>query len=295
MLKRTIVFSNPCSLSLKDEQLVARYKDLPDETRTVPIEDLGLVMIENQIVTITAPLLAKLAEYNVGTIFCNAKGLPCSMLFNIDSNNTQGETLRNQLAASEPLKKQLWKQIVEAKIKNQSCLLDKLGRDGAMLKPFYANVKSGDSDNREGIAARMYWSELFGKDFVRDRDQEGINSLLNYGYTILRAAVARALMSSGLFPMLGIFHHNRSNAFPLADDMMEPYRPYVDELVYALWQKGKAALDKEAKTALIKILYCDTCFPKVTRPLSIGLTLSMASLAKCYAKDATKLSFPILK
>jgi len=295
MLKRALVFSTPLSLSLKNEQLVIYSKEDPDMTRTVPIEDIGMVLIENQMTAITIPLLNKLSDNNVAVVFCNQKGMPNSMLLNLDSNCAQGEVLRNQLSASEPLKKQLWKQIIESKIKNQSLLLSKLGKDGGKLKPYYCNVRSGDADNREGAAARLYWSELFGKNFIRDRDAGGANILLNYGYTILRAAVSRALVSSGLFPSLGIFHRGRGNAFPLSDDMMESYRPFVDEIVYGLIQNGKTDLTKETKAALIRILYCDTYFPKVTRPLSVGLSLSMASLAKCYAKDSSKLVFPIIK
>ena len=271
------------------------FKEMPSEKRTVPIEDIGMVLVENQMVSFSIPLLNKLADNNVAVVFCNQKGMPSSMLLNLDCNSAQGEVLRNQLAATEPLKKQLWKQVVEAKIRNQSLLLTKLGKEGNKLKPYYSNVKSGDSDNREGAAARIYWWELFGRDFVRDRKADGINVLLNYGYTVLRAAVARALVSSGLFPAIGIFHRDRGNAFPLADDMMEPYRPYVDEIVYDLSERGETELDKETKAALINLLYCDTCFAKVTRPLSIGLAMTMASLAKCYAKDATKLQLPQMK
>lgn len=295
MLKRSVVFQNPAMLSLKDRQLVVRLKDFPDEKRTIPIEDLGFVMIDNALVSITMPLLNALSENNIAVVFCNEKGMPASMLQNLDTNNTQGEVLQNQLNATEPLKKNLWKQVVEAKIRNQSSLLTKYGRNGEQLKPYYKNVASGDSNNNEGIAARIYFQELFGKSFVRNRDLPGTNALLNYGYTVLRAATARAVMSSGLFPALGLFHHNRSNAFPLADDMMEPYRPFVDEIVFQLLKDGKENLDKEAKGRLIRVLYSDTCFPKTTRPLDIGLSMTMASLAKCLAKEQKNLSLPALR
>ena len=216
------------------------------------------------------------------------------MLLNLDTNVTQGQTLRNQMNAGEVLKKQLWKQIIEAKIRNQAYLLNKVGCEGNILRPYYSNVKSGDTDNREGIAARIYFQELFGSEFVRDRNLPGINALLNYGYTILRAAVARSLISSGLFPALGIYHHNRSNAFPLADDVMEPYRPYVDEIVYDLSMQGKLEINKETKADLISVLYADTHFEKVVRPLSVGLSLTASSLAKCYSKDESKIKFPIM-
>ena len=295
MLKRTLVFSNPMTLSLKNCQLVLAYKDDPNNRQTIPIEDIGVVILENQQVSITIPLMNALVEGNVQVVVCNDHGMPSAMLQSFEGNNLQGEILRNQIGVGEVLKKQIWKQIVEAKIKNQAALLNKVGRNGSILKPYYQNVKSGDTDNREGIAARIYFSELFGELFVRDRNLSGINALLNYGYAILRAATARSLVSSGLLPAIGIFHHNRSNAFPLADDIMEPYRPYVDEIVYDLAMQGRLELTKNNKADLIKVLYADTQFVKITRPLSVGLSLTSASLAKCFAKEQIKLSLPLMQ
>ena len=221
--------------------------------------------------------------------------MPNAMLMNLDSNKTQGESYRSQIEASEPLKKGLWKQIIEAKIRNQAALLRKLGRDGDKLKPYYMNVKSADADNREGIAAKIYWSELFGADFIRSREGLPPNNLLNYGYTILRAAVTRSIMGSGLFPAFGIFHRNRYNAFPLADDLMEPYRPFVDELVYNLYLQGNKQLNKEVKGQLLRILFIDTHFDKVMRPLDVGLTFTSSSLVKCLAGTQKKIVYPILE
>ena len=268
---------------------------MPSETVTVPIEDVGVVILENQMTKITLPLLNALTDNNVQVVICDNKGMPNSMLLNLDANNTQGETLRHQMDAGEVMKKQLWKQIVEAKIRNQAGLLSRIGYNGNILRPFYSNVKSGDSDNREGIAARMYFQELFGNEFVRDRNIPGINALLNYGYTILRAAVTRAIVASGLFPAIGIFHHYRSNAFPLADDIMEPYRPYVDEIVHDLAMQGKTELVKDVKADLINVLYADTRFENVMRPLSVGLSLTTASLVKCYAKEQIKIEYPLMQ
>ena len=221
--------------------------------------------------------------------------MPNAMLMNLDSNRTQGENYRAQIEASEPLKKGLWKQIVEAKIRNQAALLQKLGLDSGKLKPYYMNVKSADADNREGIAAKIYWSELFGSEFYRSREGSPPNNLLNYGYTILRAAVTRAIMGSGLFPAFGIFHRNRYNAFPLADDLMEPYRPYVDELVHRLYTSGHTQLTKEVKSELLRVLFADTRFNKVVRPLEIGLTFSASSLSKCFAGNQKKIAYPLLE
>ncbi len=156
-------------------------------------------------------------------------------------------------------------------------------------------MKSGDTDNREGIAARVYFQHLFGGDFIRNREETGINTLLNYGYSILRAATCRAIVSSGLFPAIGIFHHNRSNAFPLADNLMEPYRPFVDEIVYDLAMHGKLELTKEIKGELISVLYADTLFKTIKHPLSVGLSMTTASLVKCLSKEQVKLSLPSLQ
>ncbi len=295
MLKRSLVFESPVILRLKDKQLVVSFKELPDEKRTIPIEDIGFVLINHPMVSISIPLLNELASNNIAVVFCDEKGLPQSMLLNFDSNLTQGKIISEQLVAGEVLKKNLWKQIIVSKIKNQSLLLNKLGLDGESLKPLYMNVKSGDSDNKEGIAARLYFKTLFGKEFTRDRNAGGINAFLNYGYAILRAATVRAALSSGLFPALGIFHHHRSNAFPLADDIMEPFRPFVDEIVYDLFRQNQSELTKENKGKLIASLYCDTYYEKVTRPLSVGLSITMASLAKCYINEHKTLNLPSVK
>lgn len=295
MLKRSLVFEHPVILRLKDKQLVVSFKELPDEKRTIPIEDIGFVLINHPMVSISIPLLNELASNNIAVVFCDEKGLPQSMLLNFDSNLTQGKIISEQLVAGEVLKKNLWKQIIVSKIKNQSLLLNKLGLDGESLKPLYMNVKSGDSDNKEGIAARLYFKTLFGKEFTRDRNAGGINAFLNYGYAILRAATVRAALSSGLFPALGIFHHHRSNAFPLADDIMEPFRPFVDEIVYDLFLQNQSELTKENKGKLIASLYCDTYYEKVTRPLSVGLSITMASLAKCYINEHKTLNLPSVK
>ncbi len=295
MLKRTLFFSTPFCLSLRDNQMIIHTKEAPDMQKSVPIEDIGVDVLEHQQTSVTLPLLNALSDNNVAVILCGDNRLPNAMLMNLDSNRTQGESYRAQLDASEPLKKNLWKQIVEAKIRNQAALLRKLGRNGDKLKPYYMNVKSGDTDNREGIAAKIYWTELFGREFVRTREGEAPNNLLNYGYTILRAAVARSLMGSGLFPAFGIFHRNRYNAFPLADDLMEPYRPYVDAIVYRLHTEGLSQLTKEVKGELLRILFVDTRFDKVLRPLDVGLTFTSASLVKCFTGIQKKIAFPLLE
>lgn len=292
MIKQTLIFSNPVSLSLKYNQLEITFKDT-GEIITRPIEDIGIVMIENPMVHITIPLLNALANNNVGVVFCDNKFMPNSMLIAYETNTIQQEIYRTQFEASQPTKKRIWKDIIENKIRNQSVLLDKLGLDGNLLKPYYMNVLSGDSDNREGAAAKVYWKQIFGEQFIRNRNGSPPNSLLNYGYTILRAAVARALLGSGLFPAVGIFHRNRYNAFPLADDVMEPYRPFVDFAVKQIYDfSSNDELNKKNKEFLIRVLFSDVKIKKQIRPLQIALSITTASLTKAFKDKKENIVFP---
>lgn len=288
------MFTSPVSLSLKDHQIVITFKDNKD-TVTRPIEDIGFVVVENQQVSISVPLINELADNNVSVVFCDKKQMPRTMLMTLEGNATQQESYKYQMDASMPTKKNVWKQLVESKIKNQSLLLNKLGKNGDTLKPYYMNVKSGDTDNREGAAAREYWNQIFGAGFRREREGLPPNNFLNYGYTILRAAVARALIGSGLYPAFGVFHRNRYNAFPLADDVMEPYRPFVDEIVYYLYDDGFVSeLDKDSKGKLLRVLFSDVKMGKVNRPLENALSLTTASLLKMYKGETDKLSLPMI-
>ena len=218
------------------------------------------------------------------------------MLFHLDSHQTQTEHFRAQVEASEPLKKQLWKQTIKAKIRNQAAVLDFADRDGEALRYMARKVRSGDADNQEARAARFYWPMLFGEDFLRKRFGNPPNNLLNYGYAVLRAAVARALTGSGLLPTLGIHHRNKYNAYCLADDVMEPYRPYVDQLVWELSEAGQAEEELSAglKSELLKILSCDVIINRKKRPLMVGLSQTTASLARCFKGEARKITYPVL-
>lgn len=294
MIKQTLMFTLPISLSLKDQQMVITFKDNKD-TVTRPIEDIGFVVIENPQVSISIPLLNELADNNVSVVFCDKKMMPRTMLMTLEGNTTQQESYKYQIDASAPTKKNVWKQLVESKIRNQALLLDKVGKNGDVLKPYYMNVKSGDTDNREGAAAREYWGSIFEDGFRREREGLPPNNLLNYGYTILRAAVARALVGSGLYPAFGVFHRNRYNAFPLADDVMEPYRPFVDEIVYHLYHDDAVReLDNQSKGKLLRVLFSDVKMGKVTRPLENALSLTTASLLKIYKGETDKLSLPTI-
>ena len=245
MIKRTLCFSNPAYLSLRNEQLVVKLpqveknNDLPDTfkadaIKTIPIEDIGVVVLDNKQITITQGLMAALLENNCAVITCDNSHLPVGLTLPLCGNTTQNERFRCQLDASLPLKKQLWQQTIHAKIGNQAATLEKCrGTEVGNMKKWQKEVRSGDPDNLEGRAAAYYWKNMFPKveDFTRERDGASPNNLLNYGYAVLRAVVARSLVASGMLPTLGIHHHNRYNAYCLADDIMEPYRPYVDRLV----------------------------------------------------------------
>lgn len=308
MIKKTLCFSNPAYLSLKDEQLVIRFPEvvtsesLPDVLKrdsivTRPIEDLGVVILENPRITITSRLLSALLQNNCAIITCDEKNMPIGMQLLLNSNKTQSEIFRNQISASQPLKKQLWQQTIQCKIHNQFMCL-KICREvsAKTLQRMENSVRRGDPDNIEGQAAAFYWKNLFGDipGFVRDREGPFPNNLLNYGYTILRAVVARSLVSSGLLPTLGIHHHNRYNAYCLADDMMEPYRPYVDRLVYqiVIENEGMMALTKEIKAKLLSIPTIDVTIKGRQRPLMIGVSETTASLAKCFSGELRKISYP---
>lgn len=293
MLKRTLFISNPYHLSLKNKQLVVSEKE-GMAVKTAPVEDIGFIVLDHPQISFTMKLVEELNAFNVATVFCDSKHLPSSMLLPLDANHIQNEIFRAQANASEPLRKNLWKQTIEAKIKNQSRLLARLGKNNIPLKAVAKTVKSGDSDNREGFAARLYWMELMGRNFIRDRYGDPPNPFLNYGYILLRSAVARALAGSGLLATLGIHHRNRYNAFCLADDVMEPYRPYVDEIVFAMNEKWPEAfvLEKEHKAELFQLMTADVKIGENKRPLMVALSQTTASLAKCFNGEIRKIVYP---
>ncbi|MCK4919773.1 MAG: type II CRISPR-associated endonuclease Cas1 [Bacteroidales bacterium] len=295
MLKRTLYFTKPGYLSLKNKQLFVEMKD-DEQAKTVPVEDIGFMLIENMQITLSMPLIEELMNNNVAVIFCNSRHHPQSMLLNMEGNHQQTEIYRQQVSASEPLKKNLWKQTIIAKIVNQAKVLDRLGIDSNPLPYLAKQVKSGDSDNREGMAARLYWKRLFGKEFTRDRHGDWPNALLNYGYIVLRAAIARALTGSGLLPSFGIFHKNRYNAFCLADDIMEPYRPFVDLSVWDICQKYPDidSVEKEIKAEILEILSSDVAMKKQTRPLMIAVSHTTASLAACFTGAKKHIEYPLI-
>lgn len=311
MIKRTLCFTNPAYLSLKNEQLVIKMPQDSEQqsaissrcyemVTTIPIEDIGVVVIDNRQITITSGVIDALLANNCALITCDGKSLPVGLMLPLCGNTTQSERFRYQIEATLPLKKQLWQQTVQAKINNQAEVLSKCtDAETACMKVWSKEVKSGDSDNLEGRAAAYYWKKLFGhiNDFNRDREGVPPNNLLNYGYAILRAVVARALVSSGMLPTLGIHHHNRYNAYCLADDIMEPYRPYVDELVFNLVKERglpEDGLTKEWKAELLKIPVLDVVISEKRSPLMIAVSQTTASLYRCFCGESRKIVYPIM-
>ena len=296
MLKRTLMFGNAYHLSTKNKQLKATCKE-SGEIKSVPIEDIGYIVFEHPHITFTQSVMQLLAENNTAVVFCDVKHHPSSMLLHLDTNQVQTERFKAQINASEPLKKQLWQQTVKMKIKNQASVLQKTMSDGAeALRYLSKQVLSGDTSNQEAQAARRYWGKLFGKDFSRERYGEAPNPALNYGYAILRAAVARALSGSGLLATLGIHHRNKYNSFCLADDIMEPYRPFVDLTVFEMKEKGMDCnnLGTMEKAHLLSILSMDIFINNNKSPLMVGLSQSTASLSRCFEGKAKKIIYPKL-
>ena len=307
MIKKTLCFSNPAYLSLKDSQLVIKIpavekSDVSDEfkkesVRTIPIEDIGVVVLDNKQITFTQGLMESLLENNCAVITCDSSHLPVGLMLPLCGNTLQTERFRNQIEASLPLQKQLWQQTMIAKIKNQAAVLQQVRNLEAknMLK-WASEVKSGDSDNKEAQAAVYYWQNAFpqNKKFTREREGDAPNNLLNYGYAILRAVVARSLVSSGLLPTLGMHHRNKYNAYCLADDVMEPYRPYVDKLVMDIYEKHPdcSELTKELKAELLQIPVLEVTINGQRSPLMIAATTTTASLQKCYSGEIRKISYP---
>lgn len=312
MIKKTLYFGNPAYLSLRQGQMVIRLPDivrnetLPERMKqqgeiTKPIEDIGIVVLDNKQITITQGLLESLLENNSAVITCDNRSMPVGLMLPLCGNSVQSERFRDQIDASLPLKKQLWQQTIKAKIHNQATVLAACtGKEVKNMRRWENDVKSGDPDNLEGRAAAYYWKTLFSdfdelKDFTRDRDGIYPNNILNYGYAILRAVVARALVSSGMLPTLGIHHHNRYNVYCLADDIMEPYRPYVDEIVFAIVKEfdGKEQdMTKDIKAKLLSIPTTEVVINGKRSPLMVAASQTTASLYRCFNGELRRIAYP---
>lgn len=297
MIKRTLYFGNPAYLKTANEQLVIEMHE-SGETKSTPIEDIGLLLLDHQQITITQSLLAKLLANNTAVITCDNTHHPAGMLLSLDGNTLQSQKFQAQIDASMPLKKQLWQQTVMAKIENQAAVLATQREDNKLLLHYAKDVKSGDSENHEAKAAAHYWKHIFPDflEFRRERYGPPPNNLLNYGYAILRALVARSLTGSGLLPTLGIHHRNQYNAYCLADDVMEPYRPYVDLVVCQIIRGNGKFLEMtpSMKKALLGIPTMDVQIDGQKSPLMNAVQRTTASLAKCFEGKTRKILYPEL-
>ncbi|MDD7887829.1 type II CRISPR-associated endonuclease Cas1 [Flavivirga sp. 57AJ16] len=295
MIKRTLFFGNPAYLSTKNQQLVVNFPEEDIDEKTIPIEDLGYVVLEHPQITVSNGLLMKLIQNKTAVITCDKQHLPCSLLQPLVGHTEQSERMRYQLNASIPLKKNLWQQTVMAKIDNQANHFLSREKNALRLKRYAKAVKSGDLGNQEALAAAFYFQNLFDLEGF-SRNQKGIppNNLLNYGYAILRAVTARALVSSGLLPSVGIFHHNKYNAFCLADDIMEPYRPFVDAIVYDIVESGCyiEELNTNIKSDLLMIPAMDVVIDGKQSPLMNAMSRTTASLYECFEGSRRKILYP---
>lgn len=299
-----IIYASICALYKLPE--VERNPDLPERMKqeaevTKPIEDIGIVILDNKRITITQGLLEALLENNCAVITCDSHSMPVGLMLPLYGNSTQNERFREQLEASLPLRKQLWQQTIKAKIENQAAVLASYSKVSTKAMERWANdVRSGDPENIEGRAAAYYWKNVFSEfkqlaGFTRDRNGIPPNNLLNYGYAILRAIVARGLVSSGMLPTLGIHHHNRYNAYCLADDIMEPYRPYVDQLVLSIvseCEPDDMELTKEVKFKLLGIPTIEVTVNGKRSPLMVAVTQTTASLYKCFSGELRRIAYP---
>ena len=296
MIKRTLFFGNPAYLSTKNEQIVISYPDKEQETKTVAIEDIGVIVLENQQITITNGLLEKLTHNNVALINCDQQHLPIGLLMPLNGHTEQSERFKHQINASVPLKKNLWQQTITAKITNQAGLLNEKGIPCRKMEIWAKEVTSGDALNHESRAAVFYWQNLIQiENFTKGQTGIAPNNLLNYGYAILRAITARAIVSSGMLPTLGIFHRNKYNAYCLADDIMEPYRPYVDLIVCHIMETvdNYQELTIDIKKQLLSIASIDVCIDGKNSPLMVAMSRTTNSLHECFEGTARKILYPI--
>ncbi|MBO4738487.1 MAG: type II CRISPR-associated endonuclease Cas1 [Bacteroidales bacterium] len=307
MIKRTLYFGNPAYLSLQNGQLVIKLPEVeqtavPDFVKqenihTVPIEDIGIMVLDHRRITLTQGLLEALLDNNVALLTCSASHMPIGLLLPMEGNTTLTERWRVQMEASLPLKKQLWQQTVQQKIQNQAATLKAVyGMEVKNMYQWANEVRSGDNTNLEGRAANYYWKYAFPsiEGFTRGQDGDYPNHLLNYGYAVLRAVIARALVSSGLLVQMGIHHKNKYNAYCLADDIMEPYRPYVDRVVMDMVKQEEPGetLSKEQKVKLLNIPTMEVYIDGRRSPLEVAASTTTASVYKCFAGEIRKILYP---
>ncbi|RXK83762.1 type II CRISPR-associated endonuclease Cas1 [Filimonas effusa] len=298
MIKRTLYFGSQAYLRTNTEQMVIELSE-SGEIKSAPIEDIGVLILDHQQITITQSLIAKLLANNVALITCDNTHHPVGLMLNLDGHTLQSQKFQCQVEASVPLKKQLWQQTVEAKLVNQAAVLKAERINNKYILNLAQKVKSGDSDNCEAQAASYYWKYIFPDflEFRRERYGPPPNNLLNYGYALVRAIVARGLVASGLLPTLGIFHRNQYNAYCLADDIMEPYRPFVDKIVCQIIRGNGRFLEMtpSMKKMLLEIPVMDVLIDGQKSPLMNAVQRTTASLAKCFEGKGRKILYPVLE
>jgi CRISP-associated protein Cas1 len=263
------------------------------EVGRVPLDDVAAVIVHAHGITYSNNFFVALAERAVLVVICAANHAPVSCFWPLSGHHAQGARMRAQWGSGAPLAKQLWKQLVIAKIQMQAAILSANGQPHGALEKLAKSVRSGDPENIEAQAARRYWPLLFGEEFRRDRDAGGINAMLNYGYTVLRAITARAIIASGLHPTIGLHHHNRGNSFALADDLMEPFRPFVDQAVCRLLEQGTLDIEPISKRALAGLIAFDLDFADGTSPLGVAVLKTAQSLARSFEEGVNHLLLPI--
>lgn len=297
MITKTIYIGNPALLKAKNEQLKIICPETSEIKGSFPIEDIGIVMLDHFQITISHYLIQKLMGNNVMIISCDDQHLPHGLMLPLYGHSEYSQRVKIQIEVSEPLKKNLWKQIVETKIENQIQVLKRLGTYFEPMMEYKNDVKSGDVTNREGIAAQHYWKYLIHPAFLRERFGEYPNPFFNFGYAVLRSMVARSIVETGLLPVLGIFHKNKYNPYCLADDLMEPYRPFVDFRVMQWMEQHPESveLNKEFKAFILGIATVDVKINNKTRPLMIAIKTTITSLFYCYNGEKRILVLPELQ
>jgi len=295
-MKRTLYFGNPARLRKRNEQLLVQTEGLSKEA-SIPIEDIGFMVLDHPEITITHSLMQALWPHGIVLLSCDERHLPGGLMLPMEGHTLQSERFRLQVAASLPHKKKLWQQTIQQKIANQAGVLAHLGHESSNMLYWSKNVRSGDVDNMEARAAAYYWGKIFLplEGFNRERYGDAPNAWLNYGYAIVRAMVARSLVEAGLHPTLGIFHKNKYNAFCLADDIMEPYRPFVDCLVYKLLQETDSdtpELNTEIKKKLLQIPTLDVLQNNQLSPMQVAIQRTASSLGRSFETGNALLLYP---
>lgn len=295
MTNRVVVISQPASLHYSKKQIIIEF-EWGKSSEKIPLEDLSVLLLENRQISLTSSVLYYCAEYNVALITCDDRHHPVALSQPLAKQTLHSKIFREQIQAKQPRLKSLWKCIIRSKIANQAAMLELAGGNAKRLVAMAGKVKSGDPDNLEARASIYYWKELFGNDFVRNPDLPGINALLNYGYALIRAAVAKAIVSAGLHPAFSIFHRNQYNPFCMADDLMEPYRPFVDKVVWKQVMSGKEPiLNQTTKHALLTLLISRYSTAGKQQPLFHSLSYYVNQVIEWLRGENVDLKTPVLK